>query len=95
MHDNGVIHRDIKPSNILVNLNEDGNVKDLNIADFGYAVRYEQGESLQSMVNPRLGIDAPELLIENNHNYNEKVDSWSLGITLYYLVTKEFPFKRK
>ena len=95
MHDNGVIHRDIKPSNILVNLNEDGNVKDLNIADFGYAVRYEQGESLPSMVSPRLGIDAPELLIENNQNYNDKVDSWSLGITLYYLVTKEFPFKRK
>jgi len=44
------------------------------------------------MVGARLGIDAPELLIENNQDYDDKVDSWSLGITLYYLVTKEFPF---
>lgn len=41
MHNHGVIHRDIKPSNILVNLNDDNNVEDLNIADFGCAVRYE------------------------------------------------------
>jgi len=53
MHDNGIIHRDIKPSNILVNLSDDDTVKDLNIADFGFAVRYELGESLPGIADGR------------------------------------------
>jgi len=34
-HSNNVMHRDLKPENILVNVDEDGNIYDLRLADFG------------------------------------------------------------
>eukprot|EP01084_Bolivina_argentea_P311267 538776_1 len=36
---------------------------------------------------------APEMLQDNLKIYNNKIDIWSLGITLYYLATNKFPYK--
>ena len=38
---------------------------------------------------------APEILIGNNKNgisYTKKVDVWSLGILVYFLCCKNYPF---
>lgn len=37
LHLNGIIHRDLKPENIYLNLDEDGNIIELVIGDFGIA----------------------------------------------------------
>ena len=34
-HSNNVMHRDLKPENILVNVDDEGNITDLRLADFG------------------------------------------------------------
>lgn len=34
-HNNNVMHRDLKPENILVNVDENGKISDLKLADFG------------------------------------------------------------
>lgn len=33
---------------------------------------------------------APEVL---KQNYNEKCDIWSVGVLLYYMLSKTFPFE--
>ena len=36
-----------------------------------------------------LSFKAPEILMDNYYSFN--VDMWSLGITIYYLIFKQFP----
>lgn len=39
-----------------------------------------------------VGYSAPELIAESD-NFGPNSDTWSLGCCLYYLVTKQDPFK--
>jgi calcium-dependent protein kinase len=81
---NNIAMCDVKPSNILID--DEFNYK---LCDFG---------SSQFSKNPYEGLVkikgtpvfiAPEIL---NRNYGYACDIYSLGITLYYLLTKEYPF---
>jgi cell division cycle 2-like protein len=86
MHERRVIHRDIKPSNILVD-DDRGAVR---ICDFGLAMSmdelppYEQAGTLCYM--------APEMLLEKP-DYDERVDTWSLGCVMAELINGWNPFQ--
>lgn len=89
----GMIHRDIKPSNLL--LDHAGVVK---VLDLGLA-RME-GEDLPSVTlmddSKLLGtVDylAPEQAL-NSHRIDRRADIYSLGCTLYFLLTGSPPFPR-
>ena len=60
------------------------------IIDFGLSRvlgRYEEcGDPYGS-----LSFQAPEMLL--GQTYNFKVDVWSLGVTVYYIVYKQLPFE--
>lgn len=84
-HDAGIIHRDIKPANILLD-----EADEPHVTDFGL-VRLEASHSVASetMTGALLGtVDfvAPEQL-EDPRNASIQSDIWSLGATLYRLVT--------
>lgn len=81
LHDKGYIHRDIKCENLLLSWN--GQVK---VADFGLATRTNISNK------DRLGTSkwmAPEVIRELP--YNEKIDMWSLGITLIEMMDRVPP----
>mgnify|MGYP004725569573 CR=1 FL=1 len=75
-HEKKILHRDIKPSNILVN---DGVFM---LSDFGLVSDLSAG--IKRDVQGTYAFMAPE--IYNVENYNELVDEYSLGLTLYYLL---------
>ena len=90
-HQRGLIHRDIKPANLLVD--EKGVVK---ILDMGLARFMDEDESSLTVAHDEnvLGTAdylAPEQAI-NSHNVDSRADIYSLGCTLYYLLTAHPPF---
>lgn len=80
-HQANVYHRDIKPENILVGQD----LASVKIADFGLAAIVDRDDVLQTRCGT-LFYMAPEVW-ENRTGYQgDKVDIWSLGVTLFVLV---------
>ncbi len=89
-HEMGLIHRDIKPANCLVD--KKGTVK---LLDMGLArlVGDEASLTLDNNENVLGTADylAPEQAL-NSHTADQRADIYSLGCTLYYLLTGHPPF---
>ena len=87
-HRRRVIHRDIKPQNVLIN--EEGQAK---ITDFGLA-RYEGDMSLTE-VGKAVGTPlymSPEQVAGGNMGLDKRTDIYSLGASLYEMLTLRPPF---
>lgn len=85
-HKNRIVHRDIKPQNILVGA--DGVIK---ITDFGIA-RAASGSTMEANANAMGSVHyfSPE---QARGGYvDERSDIYSLGITMYEMVTARIPF---
>lgn len=85
----GVIHRDIKPANLL--LSTEGAVK---LIDLGLALQSESEDERVTRHGTTVGtVDymAPEQA-RDSRAANEQSDMYSLGCTLYYLLTGFPPF---
>lgn len=87
-HEMKVIHRDIKPSNLL--LSADGTI---HIGDFGLArVAHEPGMTRTGEVIGTPYYMAPEQIYPAMGDVDERTDIYSLGATLYELLTLRPPF---
>lgn len=88
-HSKGFVHRDLKPGNILIHKGV------ARVADFGMSKSFQMaGLSGLSMTGNTAGTPVfmpPEQLI--NFKYVKPVsDVFSMGATMYYLLTGAFPF---
>lgn len=83
-HNNHIIHRDIKPQNIIIS--KEGKVK---VTDFGIA-KAATSNTITSNVMGSVHYTSPE---QARGGYSdEKSDIYSLGITLYEMLTGRVPF---
>lgn len=83
-HNNGIIHRDVKPQNIMISM--DGKAK---VTDFGIA-RAVSANTINSSVMGSVHYSSPE---QTRGGYSDsKSDIYSMGITLYEMLTGRVPF---
>lgn len=83
VHLKKIIHRDLKPSNILIGF--DGNIR---ISDFGISKLMTDDEISMTTGVVTQKFMVPELI--NEIQYNEKVDVYSFGVLVYFILSKEF-----
>jgi serine/threonine protein kinase len=90
-HEMGLVHRDIKPANCLVDRHST-----VKLLDLGLAKLTEDDQASLTMANEEnvLGTAdylAPEQAL-NSHEADSRSDIYSLGCTLYFLLTGSPPF---
>jgi serine/threonine protein kinase len=90
-HTHGVTHRDIKPSNLM--LSSDGR---LSVTDFGLARMLEQpGMTITGEFVGTPAYMSPEQVSAGRIPVDHRSDIYSLGATLYELLTLRPPFVAK
>jgi serine/threonine-protein kinase len=87
-HEHGIIHRDVKPHNVLISREGDVKMTDFGIAKVvGSATITLSGENVLGSVH----YIAPEQA--QGQEIDERTDIYSLGITLYEMLTGKVPFE--
>jgi len=88
-HNQGMIHRDVKPKNIMITTN--GTAK---LMDLGLARAADDVDAIKSETGRLFGTPyyiSPEQVI-GNKDVDFRCDIYSLGATLYHMVTGQVPF---
>ena len=96
LHEKKILHRDLKLENIMVAETEKDIITGeeyfwIKIIDFGTAKIFEKNKIEKSVIGSSYYI-APEVL---NQRYNEKCDTWSIGVILYMCLVGSAPFDGK
>lgn len=81
-----IIHRDIKPENLLIDENDR-----IKITDFGLSLFTKNGSDEVHNTAGSTLFFAPEVC-EGRTYSGKKSDVWALGVTLYFMVFRKYPF---
>ena len=89
IHQKNIIHRDIKPSNIIIDSNDK-----IKLLDFGIAKNNQNNPNLTIVGN---GVGGTPMYMSPEHVSNEpitiKSDIYSLGVTLWQMLTGVAPYE--
>ncbi len=91
-HAAGLIHRDIKPANLWVELDTDGGIRRVRLLDFGLARLLQ---SAGHLTHRGVAIGTPHYMSPEQaqgDQLDHRSDLFSLGVTLYALLTGTMPF---
>jgi serine/threonine-protein kinase len=91
-HRVGIIHRDLKPSNIMVERGDDGALRPY-VMDFGLARDWSTSDTMTGTVLGTPQFMAPEQARGEVRQLDRRADVYSLGATLYALLTDHAPIE--
>jgi serine/threonine protein kinase len=94
-HEHGMVHRDIKPANLI--LAPSGNKAIIKVLDFGLAKVTSEGQRDSGLTREGQMLGTPDYIapeqIRDAQSADIRADIYSLGCTLYYLLSGGPPFK--
>jgi serine/threonine-protein kinase len=93
-HAAGIVHRDLKPANLFLACKSDG-TPILKVVDFGISKAAIWADQSLTNVQSTLGTPsymAPEQ-IRSSKDVDHRADIWSLGVTIFELLTGRLPFE--
>jgi formylglycine-generating enzyme required for sulfatase activity/serine/threonine protein kinase len=96
-HEKGLVHRDIKPGNLI--LSREGTTATVKILDFGLAKAAREEKVEDNLTSPGQALGTPTYIapeqITDAQTADIRADIYSLGGTLYFLLTGRPPFQAK
>ena len=94
-HEEGMVHRDIKPGNLMVSRRGDKAV--VKVLDFGLAKAIREGQFDSALTHAGQMLGTPDFIAPEQtldaQSADIRADIYSLGCTLYYLLTGTPPFQ--
>lgn len=92
----GLVHRDVKPSNLLVIAGDTQHLPQTKILDMGIARVFSEFQEGTELTGTGQVIGTPDYIApeqaENSKAADIRADIFSLGCTLYQMLTGELPF---
>ncbi len=91
-HQQGMVHRDVKPANVLLERTPDGDWRPF-VVDFGIARDLAADDlTVSGVVLGTPAFSAPEQVRGDTRRIDPRTDVYSLGATMYWLLTGRPPF---
>ena len=98
-HERGLVHRDIKPHNLILTRKPDAHGRPVvKVFDFGLARLFDAdaGDSSGTLTQDHTILGTPDFMapeqVTGSHGVDIRADLYSLGCTLYFLLTGRPPF---